>query len=272
MTHRLWWRVEEILPLAEHAAATPQQRKTRQQERAGWRDVPALIWSREPDGDWLTSNGVPIWYGVGGTEYRVRAETWPHTATGATGNPRPNDDGDGFLPLHAVHLDGRRALLDLLRFAREHEVPWLGVNADRNSETGKDRYLLSLGREDVLPPDASWVTATVTSDTVGGGYYSALVADGYTALDGGPLCRFPHDEVGRMAGHLNDLSIGDGPSEHPILFLAHGFVIVYREEDTGEDSRRWIEEDRVPADADDHYAIGAYQWRWTRATTVKDPS
>ncbi|MFI6163073.1 hypothetical protein ACIA59_24365 [Micromonospora haikouensis] len=42
----------------------------------------------------------------------------------------------------------------------------------------------------------------------------------------------------------------------------------WRQEDTGEDSTRWIEEDRVPADADDHYAIGAYQWRWTPAVNV----
>lgn len=269
MTRRLWWRVEEILPLAEHAAATPRQRKTRQQYRAGWPDVPALIWSRKPDGDWLASNGVPIWYDVDGTAYRVRAETWTYTATGATGNPHPND-GDGFLPLHAEHLDGRRTLLDLLRFARQHNVPWLGVNADRTSEDSNDRYLLSHSREDILPPDASWVPATVTSDTVGGDHYTALVADGYSAVDGGLLCRFPRDEVERMADHLHGLSVGDMPGEHPVLRLGAGFVSVQWEADTGEDSSRWIEEDRVPADADDHYAIGAYQWRWTPATMVEE--
>ncbi|WP_406106292.1 hypothetical protein [Micromonospora globbae] len=272
MTRRLWWRVEEILPLAEHAAATPQHRKTRQQIGAGWQDVPALIWSRDTGGDWLSSNGIPAWYDVDGAEHRVRAETWTHTATGAPGNPGPTDDGDGFLPLCAVHLDGRRDLLDLLRFARDHEVRWLGVNPDRTSDDRNDRYVLSPSRGDVLPPHAIWVPATVTSDTVGGGYYRALVADGHTALGGGLLCRFPRDEVYRMADHLHALSIGDMPGEHPVLLVARDYVSVRWEQDTGEDSSRWIEEDRVPADADDHYAIGAHQWHWTNAVTSEDQS
>lgn len=259
-------------PLAEHAAATPQHRKTRQQIGAGWQDVPALIWSRDTGGDWLSSNGIPAWYDVDGAEHRVRAETWTHTATGAPGNPGPTDDGDGFLPLCAVHLDGRRDLLDLLRFARDHEVRWLGVNPDRTSDDRNDRYVLSPSRGDVLPPHAIWVPATVTSDTVGGGYYRALVADGHTALGGGLLCRFPRDEVYRMADHLHALSIGDMPGEHPVLLVARDYVSVRWEQDTGEDSSRWIEEDRVPADADDHYAIGAHQWHWTNAVTSEDQS
>ncbi|MFY1673966.1 hypothetical protein ACN27G_29105 [Plantactinospora sp. WMMB334] len=269
MTHRLWWRVEEILPLAEHAAGMPRQRKTRQQDDARWPDVPALVWSRDAAGDWLSSNGVPIWYDRDGTEYRVRAETWTHTATGATGNPRPNDDGDGFLPLHAVHLDGRRHLLDLLRFARDNEVPWLGVHPDRASNEDNTRYVISQSRGDVLPADATWVPATVTCDTVGGGYYSALVADGYTALDGGLLCRFPRAEAERMAGHLHELSIEDIPAELPVPSVLGPYVVVLRQEDTGEDSTRWIEEDRIPVDADDHFAIGAYQWRWTPAPLLE---
>lgn len=220
MTRRLWWRVEEIGPLAEHAAVTPRQRKTRQQYRAAWLDVPALIWSR-------------------------------------------GRDGDGVLSLNAVHLDGRCTLLDLLRLARQHDVPWLGVNADRASKDSNERSLLSHSRMDLLPPDGSWVSATVTSGTVGGGYYSALVADAYTAL----LCRFLRDEVECMADHLHGLSIGDMPNEHPVLHP--GASLVQWEEDTGEDSSRWIEEDQVPADVDDHYTIGAYQWRWTPATIIE---
>ncbi|MGC4857572.1 hypothetical protein ACLQ24_30460, partial [Micromonospora sp. DT4] len=68
----------------------------------------------------MSSNGVPRWYDADGTDHRALAETWTHTATGATGNPVPTDDGHGFLPLHTEHLDGRRDLLDLLRHARHH--------------------------------------------------------------------------------------------------------------------------------------------------------
>ncbi|WP_018909212.1 hypothetical protein [Salinispora arenicola] len=116
MTHRLWWRVEGILPLAEQAAGMPRQRKTRQQDIARWPDVPALIWYR-----------------------------------------------------------------------------------DRASNEDNTRYVISQSRGDVLPADAIWVPATVTCDTAGGGYYRALVADGYTALDGGLLCRFPRAQAERMA-------------------------------------------------------------------------
>ncbi|NED50987.1 hypothetical protein G3I24_08710 [Micromonospora aurantiaca] len=120
MSGRLWFRVDDVLPLAEHAASTGAHRRTRQQYRASVPDQAALIWSHDIDGDWLSSNGVPRWYDADGADHRVRAETWTHTATGVTGNPVPADDGHGFLPLHTEHLDGRRDLLDLLRYARRH--------------------------------------------------------------------------------------------------------------------------------------------------------
>src|SRR5688500_13193802 len=130
MTRRLWWRVDQILPLAEHAAATIEHHRTRQQYGAGLPDQAALIWSHDTDGDWLSSNGVPRWYDTNGTEHRVRAETWTHTATAATGTPVPARDGHGFLPLRTDHLDGRRNLLDLLRFARDHRMHWFGLHPD----------------------------------------------------------------------------------------------------------------------------------------------
>ncbi|MEU8332175.1 hypothetical protein AB0J14_35200 [Micromonospora arborensis] len=265
MTRRLWLPVAQIHPLAEHAAASPRPTNPAQQ-RPDRPAVPALLLSREPDGDWLSSNGAPAWYDAHGAEHRVRAETWTHTATGATGNPRPHE-GDGFMPLHTTHFDGRRTLLDLLRFARQHDVPWLGVNADRTSELHNDRYVLSRSRHDHLPPDASWTLATVTCATVGGGTYWALVADGYTTLSGGPLCRFPQYEVERMARDLRKLATGDVPGQHPVLQLAFCQVSVQWEDDLGEGSS-WIEQDLCRIDADDHYAIGAYQWHWTNATAA----
>ncbi|GAB3147151.1 hypothetical protein GCM10027290_29980 [Micromonospora sonneratiae] len=270
MTRRLWWRVEEILPLAEHAAATPQHRKTRQQYRAGWPDVPALIWSREPDGAWLSSNGVPIWYDRDGTEHRARAETWTHTATGATGNPTPSDGEHGFLPLRATYLDGHRTLLDLLRFARDHTVHWFGLCPDPASDETNDHYLLSVSRGDVIAPMSTWKTANVTSETVGGGTYRAMVANGHTTLDGGVLCRFPRGAVRRMADNLKRLQAGDMPGEHPMLRFDDDVVVVEWEQDRR--AGTWIirEMDRVSPDANGCYAIGAYQWRWTNATLAEE--
>ncbi|MEV0003484.1 hypothetical protein AB0H28_14515 [Micromonospora sp. NPDC050980] len=265
MTRRLWLPAAQIHPLAEHAAACP-QRNIREQYRPDQPDVPALLWSREHDGDWLTSNGAPAWYDASGAEHRVRAETWTYTDTGATGNPRPYQ-GDGLMSLHATHLDGRRTLLDLLRFARQHDVPWLGVNADRTSELHNDRYLLSRSRHGHLPRGASWTPVTVTCATVGGGTYRALVADGYTTSSGGPLCRFPRHEVERMAHDLHELATGDVPGQHPVLRLAFRQVSVQWEDHTDEGSR-WLEQDLCRIDADGHYAIGAYQWPWVNATAA----
>jgi hypothetical protein len=267
MSGRLWFRVDEVLPLAEHAAATRAYLRTRQQYRAGVPDQAALIWSHDADGDWLSSNGVPRWYDADGTDHRALAETWTHTATGATGNPIPADDGHGFLPLHTDHLDGQRDLLDLLRYARHHGMHWFGLHPEPASEATGDRYRISRHRGDITPPLSTWTPATVTCDVVGGGAYRAMVAPGYTTLTrSGVLCRFPRFAVQRMAAHLDALYPGDMPGEHPRLRFDGDEVAVEWENDDGLDSR-WVEDDRVTPDANRCYAIGAYQWPWTLAAS-----
>ncbi|MDG4795044.1 DUF4406 domain-containing protein [Micromonospora sp. WMMD1082] len=261
MTRRLWWWVADIHPLAEHAAAAPQNFTPGLTDHNGRWDLPALVWSRDRDGDWLSSNGLPTWYHADGAVHRARAAGWIHTATGATGNPPPPHDGDHILPLHTVHPDGRRGLLDLLRFAREHKVPWLGVHPDA-ARDDPHRYVLSPTQGDVLPPDATWVPVTVTCGTVGGGSYPALAAHGYTTRDGTPLCRFPREAVTRMARDLEALRYDYPPGEHPLLGVLDDCVIVYREQEDDDENRRWVEEDRVPVDADGHFPVGAHQWRW----------
>jgi len=261
MTHRLWWRVTDILPLAEHAAATGRHIQTGTPRHAGWTDCPALIWTSDPDGDWLCSNGIPVWYSADGALHRIRAETWSHPATGTTGNPAQADELDGVLPLLAEHLDGRRTLLDLLRFARQQQVHWLGLHHDPASDETNTRYQISLTRGDVAPPDATWTRTRVTSPTVGGGSYQALVADGYTA-SGGVLPRFPRDAVQRMAEDLYHLNRGDILGEYPQVRLAGNLAIIERELDADQYRVRVVEEDRVHADADDCYAIGTHQWNW----------
>ncbi|MBQ1052726.1 hypothetical protein KBX50_30260 [Micromonospora sp. C51] len=271
MTRRLWWRVDQILPLAEHAATTIAHHRTRQQYAAGMPDQAALIWSHDADGDWLTSNGLPHWYAADGTAHRVRADTWTHTPTGATGNPIPAQDGHGFLPLRSGHLDGRRDLLDLLRFAHQQGMHWFGLHPDPTRDHTNDRYRIADTRADITPPLATWTPATVTCRQVGDGHYRAMVAVDYTTCDGtGLLCRFPRFAVQRMATHLTDLHPSDMPGEHPRLRFDGNLAIVEWEHDNGIDSR-WIEDDRVPPDDNGCYAVGAYQWPWQLARPQAQP-
>jgi hypothetical protein len=264
VTHRTWWRVADILPLAEHAAATIRGVPTNAQRRLGWPDYPALVWTRDHGGDWLSSNGQPAWHTATGTGYQVRAETWTHTATGGTGNPPLTDPGHGVLPLLAEHLDGRRTLLDLLRFADAHELNWLGVDPEPDSEQDYTRYLVRRRRGDLLPPHASWRPATVTSPTLAGGGYRALVADGYTAR-GGLLARFPADQVAQMARELDQVHADDDHGEVPWVQPLGDTVLILSRATDADGQTCWLEQDLVHADSDDHYAIGMYQWTWLPA-------
>lgn len=267
MTHRLWWRVTDILPLAAHAAATAAHTPFPARKPSPlWMQTPALIWTSGPHGDWLSSNGDPVWYASDGTTHRVRAETWTHTATGRTGNPAQYDPTDGFLPLLTEHPDGRRTLLDLLHFARRTEATWFGLDPDPAAHDTNTRYLLADHRSDVLPPDATWLPATVTCAAVDGRCYPALIADGYTARDRGVLARFPSDALPPLIEQQHDAFLADDTGTVAHLRRIGNVLIVERQVHDGTDLR-WIEDDRCYADADGCFLIGGYQWRWVRAET-----
>jgi hypothetical protein len=266
MSHRLWWRVTDILPLAAHADATARHIPfPGRQPSPWWMDCPALFWTSGPDGDWLSSNGSPLWYAADGSSHRVRAETWSHPATGTTGNPAQRDPADGFLPLLAEHHDGRRTLLDLLRFARRTEANWFGLDPDPATHDTNTRYLITDHRGDLLPPDATWIPAIVTSTAVNSREYRALVADGYTALDGGVLVRFPPDTLRQLIDEQYEAFLDDDTGTVAQLSQFGDLLIVQRQEHDGTDLH-WIEDDRCYPDADGCYLVGAYQWRWTRTS------
>lgn len=279
MAHRLWWRVADILPLAAHAQATARHLPfPGRQPSPLWMQKPALIWTSGPDGDWLSSNGDPIWYNADGAAHRVRAETWRQPATGASGNPAQANPADGFLPLLDEHDDGRRPLLDLLRFARRTEANWFGLDPDPAAHDANTRYLLADRRGDLLPPEVTWVPATVTSTTVDGRAYQAQIADGYTALDGGVLVRFPPDALQALIDDQHEAFLDDDTCtvahlrrDVDLLVIEH---LVHDDSDTRlrwvdrcpdhDTELRWVEDDRCYPDADGCYLVGAYQWRWTR--------
>lgn len=85
MSHRLWFRLEDVLPLAEHAIACPAHGVTAAQALAGAALRPALVWAGTPLLDVLVSNGVPVWYGERATPHAAEAHTWRRTGTGRYG-------------------------------------------------------------------------------------------------------------------------------------------------------------------------------------------
>jgi hypothetical protein len=127
---RMWWLLRDVPPLAEHAHAAPWHHLAGQQVCAGEPSQPALVWTHDAGGDWLSSNGNPIWYDADG-HHQAAALTWRHPATGATGTPGQPDPGRGFWPLthydHATRWDHQPPLIDVLRRGRRTGAHWLAV-------------------------------------------------------------------------------------------------------------------------------------------------
>ena len=259
---RLWWRLDDVLPLAAHALAAPEHRITGQQALAKAATRPALIWDSEPSGDWIGSNGVPFWYDQDGSARRVQARTWRHTPTGTLGTPGQPDRAAGFLRLHRAHRDPtRQSLIHLLHHGADGGH-WLALDPTAlHPGTG---FQLLDHREDIAPPDATWTPATVTADAVFELEYPALVADDYTAL-GGVLARFDHPTVHQIAADLDRLWIGDMPGEHPIITWDADTAVISFEADDGDITRR-VDADRVYPDTAGRYSLGAYLWPWQTTT------
>jgi hypothetical protein len=141
----IWWRLSDVVPLAEHAMAVPAHRLTGAQVCAGDTVQPALVWTSDPTGDWLASNGVPVWYDHDGTDHQAAACTWYHTATGVRGSPGQPDPAAGFLPLtRRPPHPGRRAhqptLIDLLRKGARTGCHWFVLDTDPRAAANGTRY------------------------------------------------------------------------------------------------------------------------------------
>ncbi|WP_327038071.1 hypothetical protein [Micromonospora maris] len=265
---RLWWHLDDVLPLAEHALAAREHRITGQQVLAKAATKAALIWDSEPDGDWIGSNGVPLWYDKDGSPRRVQAHTWLHTPTGTRGTPGQPDRAAGFLRLDRTYRDPKRqSLIKLLRRGAATGGHWLALDPTALHTTAGVEVLDH--RDDIAPPDATWAPATVTADAVADLEYPALVAVDYTAL-GGVLARFDYATVRQIADDLDLVRIGDMPGEHPIITWDHDTAVISWEADDGHTTRR-IEADRVHPDTSGRYSLAAYLWPW-RTTTTHHPA
>ncbi|TWJ25111.1 hypothetical protein [Micromonospora endolithica] len=264
MPGKLWFRGEDVLPLAEHALACPTHRLTRAQLAAGEHNTPALILRRTGSEGQLRSNGVPLWYSPQGDEQVAHGGSWRRQ------NAPAEPDQHLYLPLRHVNADGRR-LIDILRAGRDLDQPWLAIDTDTWPGTALDARAVTLldYRAEIAPPGTRWRPAMVTSARTGDGGYPALVADGCdTGVDGHLICRFHPHTVRRMAADLaGPWRLGTMPGEYPLLRFDGTTAVLLEESDLGDGIRLDVD-DRCYPDQDGYYSIGAYRWLWHTSPIV----
>ena len=256
-TSRTWWHLDDVIPLAVHAASTPSHGLSSAQLLARAPLMPALMWTATRDGDRLTSNGQPGWFDAAGNQHAAHGRTWvdPHHATVATAV-----DEVGYLPVRG--LPGSTFdLVDWLQQAAAGGAHWLSTDITRRRPViGASQLAVSDQRGDLYPLDATWVEACVACvPATGSGLYPALVAAGYYSNHGGLLARFDRDTAARMVNDLHHAR-AHRPGFHAVLRWAGERIEVYAENADGFTGLRRY--DVVGPDPDGRYPIGAYLWRW----------
>lgn len=274
MHHRLWFRLDDVVPLAEHAMACPAHKLTEAQVRAGSPLRPALTWTGTATLDILQSNGVPAWFGERGTLHAAEAHTWRHTATGRYGTANLDGYHAAYLPLG--HREGQPSLIVAVRDAVDDERHWMWVDIDPADAhlIGYWRVGFTEHRNDLVPAGTTWTPATVTCDAVAGAAYPALIPDGYTTDAGYLLPRFDRATVEDLIVDLDaihdnpDRNSDPMPGEYPRLRLDDlpgDALACYEEHDDGV-TTTVREVDQIHPDADGRYSVGAYGWPWRLAS------
>lgn len=271
MTTRLWFRLDEIVPIAEHAMACPHHRMTPAQLAAGHRQWAGLSWQHTAEGhDILSSNGVPVWYDDDQQVHTARAWTWLHTPTGHRGSSglwNQADPRDWFLPLQRRYPDHRYPLITVLRKGAQQGGHWFVLDTDQRLTNGRHRFQVRDHRWEVVPADATWLPATVTAAAVAHGEYPALIAEGYSVEGEDVLACFTRRTVEAMIADLGVVNTDAMPGEFPVLRLDGDVLLVLWEHDDGTAiTPRLVEADRVHPGPDGTYAVGAYLWPWKPVT------
>jgi hypothetical protein len=270
MSNRLWFRLDDVLPLAEHAMACFTHRITGAQAAAPAPSRPALIWTSTAVLDVLTSNGVPLWYGERGTTQAAEAHAW-RDASGRYGTAWTDGYDTAYLPL-ATHDGSAGPVIDLLRGARYSGHSWVSVDIDP-----ADRHLVGAGRvhvaacrDDLVPAGTAWSQALVTCRDVDDMPYPALAADGYTSDSGHLLVRFDQPTIARMAADLDEVHANADRNsdpmlgEYPVLRLRGDVLTVVEQHDNGQ-AVTYRVTDHITPDGDGYYPVGAYLWPWRHA-------
>jgi hypothetical protein len=274
MSHRLWFRLDDVLPLAEHAMACFTHRITGAQAAALAPSGPALIWSSTAVLDLLTSNGMPLWYGDRGTTHAAEAHAW-RDAAGRYGTAWTDGYHTAYLPL--TTRDGaHRTVIGLLRGARYSGRSWVTVDIDPADHhlIGADRIHVVAGRDDLVPAGTPWRQATVTCRDVDDLPYPALIAEGYTSDSGHLLTRFDTTTIARMAADLDavranpDRNSDPMPGEYPMLRL-NGEVLTVAEQHGNGHAETYRATDRLTPDSNGYYPLGAYLWPWRHTADTR---
>ena len=256
-TERLWFHLDDVIPLAVHAASTPSHGLTSAQLLARAPLMPALIWEATRDGDRLTSSGQPGWFDADGNPHTARGRTWVDPEYG---NVATAFDEVGYLPVRG--LPGSTFhLVDWLQQAAAGGAHWLSLDLTRRRPViGPNQLAVSDQRGDLYPPAATWVEANVACvPATGSGLYPALVAAGHYSNHGGLLARFDRDTADRMVHDLRRVRAHQ-PGFHAVLRWAGDRIEIYTENADGLSGLRRY--DVVGPDHDGLYPIGAYLWPW----------
>ncbi|MDG4751322.1 hypothetical protein O7630_10250 [Micromonospora sp. WMMD718] len=257
---KLWWRLSEVSPLAEHAVHTPTVNNPAHLLRAP-SAVAALIWEQDETGsETLRSNGSPGWHDETGQLHRAHALTWQHPASGTSGvhdhaNPHRN------LVLLKVRRRDRsiHPVIDTIRYGVKRKHHWFWIDTTRMPYG----YGTADHREEIVPPEATWIRSEVEAPALERLSYPAVIADGYVGADG-VLPRFTRDTVTGMITDLDELNSHPAtmPGEFPTVAF-HGDIAVISWQQHSLSDERVLEIDRCYPDAEGLYAIGAYQWTWS---------
>ncbi len=268
MSHRLWFRLDDVLPIAEHAMACPTHTITDAQALAQAPTYPALIWTSTPTLDILTSNGAPAWFGPRGTIHAAEAHTWRHTPTGRYGTAYQDTYHTAYLPLD--NLTTKPAVIDMLRQGKDDTWAWVSVDIDPTDRhlIRPNRVRVLPNRDELIPPGQRWVPAEVTCPSVPG-VYPALVPEQYTSDAGYEVPRFDRNTTERIvtdleAVHANpDRNSDPMPGEYPVLRWFGDVLVIFEQRDTAT-GIRLHHADQVHPDPDGRYALGAFGWHWQR--------
>lgn len=267
---RLWFHLDELLPIAEHAMACHHHPPTGAQAAAAGPGGPALILTHTDDGHLATSNGHPRWYDATRTVHAAQARTWrrtgPHRPRGAG---RLAGQDTGYLPLLRHASDGAPPVIDLLRAGRHLHRQWATIEHPDPATSGRlltyQHVDVPEHRDDLVPDGARWTPTLVTLPGRGpGGPYPAWTPHGYTTDDGDLIARFDRHTATRM---VTDLATVDRsatmPGEYPVLQFDRDVLVLLDEHDNPHGPPVLTETDRYHPDPDGLYSVGAYLLPWT---------
>lgn len=282
MTDRLWFRLDDVLSLAEHTLDCTEHCFTRAQIAARGPHGPALILTDVGSHAVLTSNGMlgridetDIGYTAygGRISHTAHARIWRRAGQVADLAPRGRL---AYLPLQHT-IGAQLPLIDLLRYASWLSQHWISLRHGRASLLYSGSVDPSDHRSDLAPAGTRWRRATVHLPACAPLRYPALIADGYTTADGDVIPRFDRPTVAAMIADFAGVPrAGLLPGEYPVLRF-DGDILVLLDEtgrtrrtgrtraiDAVEESAATglVEVDRCYPDRDGLYGVGAHLWPW----------